>query len=390
MKTIRLFHIKERGAVSLFIVIFSTLLISVLTVSFIRMMVRDQQEATLNDLSQSAYDSALAGVEDAKRALLRYQNFCGGGSTSPECIKIREALNEGSCDTLGEGKAGIASFNDSPSGNREVIIQRNISDNEAENFDQAYTCVTMTLNTIDYQALLGVNESKVIPLRGLDNFDSITIQWFTSTDADSSNITLTSSTDQPLPMSSDWKSNQPALLRAQLIQYGSSFKLGDFDTSNQAASTLFLYPSRVGSEETNFAADPRLKSGSSGTGIKPVKCSNSLINTTYACKVTIKLPDTIGAGSRTAFLRLSALYNKTTFRVTLANGIKFNEVQPKVDATGRANDVFRRVEARIETQSDFPYPEAAVDLTGSLCKDFVVSTQAAGQISNQNKCAEQQ
>jgi hypothetical protein len=76
-------------------------------------------------------------------------------------------------------------------------------------------------------------------------------------------------------------------------------------------------------------------------------------------------------------LRLSALYNGAHYKIELldAAGLvqKFDRVQPEVDSTGRANDMFRRVKSRIEFKSDFIYPEAAVDIEGDLCKNFIVT-----------------
>ena len=60
---------KEDGSVSLFVVILTALLVTIIVVGFTQNMLRDQRQASDSDLSQSARDSALAGDEDAKRCL---------------------------------------------------------------------------------------------------------------------------------------------------------------------------------------------------------------------------------------------------------------------------------------------------------------------------------
>jgi len=380
---------KQQGVVSLFVVIFAALLMTVVTVGFIQLMVRDQQQATSSDLSQSAYDSAQAGVEDAKRLLLLDQS-CRNGTAAPSvnCIAVANALtpaageSETSCDTL--SRAGIVDGNAN-----ETIIQQSDGDN-ASRLDQAYTCVKVVVNTDDYKGEMDVNQSDIVSIAGAGTFDSVELSWFSREDLSSSTTSPTigfpttgANVSLP-PVGSQWQMNYPALMRTQLMQLGTGFKLTDFDTSQPGnksnANTLFLYPSATGLVEKDFALDARRSNQSAP---QQIACNSSFVDGEYACKVTLKLPNPIdgNVAQRNAYLRLSALYNGAHYSLKLKNGndyVKFNGVQPQVDSTGRANDMFRRVKARIELKGDFTYPEAAIDLQGSLCKNFTITDTEDG------------
>lgn len=352
----------QRGAVSLFVVVFSALLITIVTISFVQVMLRNQQEATTADLSQSAYDSALGGVEDAKRALVSAAS-CSGAA----CDAINAALDSNSCNSVasvvGDGTAD------------ETIIQQTEGDTA---LSQAYTCVKVERNTSDLQGT-GLNEAKstLIPLKGQSPFDKVEISWKLT--ADSNNGTVSIPTDPTkLPRKDEWPVTQPAVVRAQLMQFGGNLTLSDFNTDpngapSDNARTKFLFPSTIGSDgELPFSND------SSPT---PVKCSTDEL---YSCKITLTLPNPKGGTStdRTAFLRLAALYNSADYKIVLKNGstvVKFAGIQAKVDSTGRAGNLFRRVSARVNLQvnSSFPYPEAAIDLDGNLCKTFRVTDNPA-------------
>ena len=63
----------KRGAASFYIVAFSTLILMVVATSFAMVAISEISRSSNDDLSQSAYDSALAGVEDAKVAYVNYR-----------------------------------------------------------------------------------------------------------------------------------------------------------------------------------------------------------------------------------------------------------------------------------------------------------------------------
>lgn len=384
----------QTGAVSLFVVIFATLLITVVTISFLRLMVSDQNRASNSDLSQSAYDSAQAGVEDAKRALLRYQKICTEQGESA-CKALGDQINAADCNDA----LRIGGVINSDSG--EELIQQTSSSGDAS-LDQAYTCVTIDLQTDDYLGSLSSNESKLVPLiavapDGSTTFDRVTIEWFSADDigttgSGSYSVSLTGDANpRPLLAQASWPINRPSVLRTQLMQFSNSgFMLDSFDTTTSSGesntNTLFLYPSSGGSSSVESFTARNLRK-TTPTGDTPpatgdssplgIHCRTDLVTGGYACSATLQLPQPVGGGERTAFLRVTPFYNATHFRVSLANGsapLKFNGVQPEVDSTGRANDLFRRVSSRVDLiDTSFAYPDAAVDVTGSFCKDFAVT-----------------
>ena len=381
----------SQGGVSIFIVIFTALLVTVIATSYTQLMVRSQQQATEEDLSNSAYDSAMAGVEDAKRALVRMQECQLGDTAADEVCAdgIRDALDTASCDSL--QAAGVVTFNSSG----EVPVG-------APEQNQAYTCVKVALDTDSYKDD-GVSSGKpvVIPLKTrtgstATGFNKITISWFAQKDITTGETVATFPTLSPsfpaaaLPLTSSdlagWPSTAPALLRLQLIQFKHRdidiSKFNDKQTDN--AKTLFLYPQDTPVTTLDFDSDDRRKDGNSENNLQVASCSSNFsTNGGYACKVTINVPLPDGVADkkdREAYLEVQPFYqDATSFKVELYDGstkVNLHEVQPRVDSTGRASTLFRRVEANISLRNsglDLGYPDAALSVNGDICKNFFVT-----------------
>lgn len=392
-------HKLQRGAVSLFSVIFAMLLMSVVTIGFLRIMVSDQAQSSSNDLSQSAYDSSLAGVEDAKRALVWYSKECQASSAS--CVTATTAINSAQCNQgirlSGVVKAGDVASADGGAGTGEIKVQQSTSVDSSGGsidsaLDQAYTCVKMNLDTDDYVGVVAADQSIFVPLISGDKFDTVTVEWFSRDDVTNTDGTVRPDTSAASPKGltkkANWPVDRPSLMRAQIMQTGDKFKLTDFDSTDASTSntnTVFLHPSTSGNSSTDIVTrDIRADTSGAHTPASPasaplpVTCTTSVSAGGYACKIALRLPSPVGGGDlETAYLRLTSHYVASHVRVTLQSvgaTVKFKGVQPVVDSTGRANTVFRRVESRVDMyDTTFPYPDAAVEVGGSFCKDFAVT-----------------
>lgn len=340
----------RQGAVSLFIVIFSAILMSVITLSFLMLMVRDQQLASDNALSQNAYDAAMTGVEDAKRAI----GLCETTPSAAGCDKIGDT----SCTSLEAISSLGIHFTDNGD-RKEYQIQSSTTDNA---MNQAYTCVTIDPQPTTYSTTLKENTPILIPLQISSGVkvSSLTLSWQLSggnATAVRDNSKNSNSIALALDSYANWnKGNYPPLLRAQLIRPGAISK----PSSSSETSSMFLYPTQSAST---------LSASFAGTlsSPQPAGCTGS---TNLTCSITLK--DGSNAFND-AYLALTPIYGNAKITLALPKGATFNGVQNVVDSTGRAADLFRRVEARVDIIPQAVYPSAEIVLGGPLCKNFSVT-----------------
>ena len=405
----------KRGAASLYIVIFTALLLGLIVLSFTRIMVSDARQTSNQDLSQSAYDSALAGVEDAKVALLKYHDCISqeNNSRTAECQKIIDNMQKGiadkSCDVV---QKVLGRTVDEAKG---VIIQekQSGSDNSAS-LEQAYTCVTLAEKLADYRSFLNAeNRVRVVPLRtagsghGIDDIRYVKFSWYSAENYNDNNRATNFPSDGGyFAMPAQNAHIKPPIVSVQLIQTGSTFALSELSASGSNTgtdrATMLFYPTTAGSDGGGTVSSQRLiDSNSKAFKNEPFKVNCNPNNGAFLCNVFIEIPPTFNKTDRnegTSYIVATLPYGEpsTDFSVMLCTGtgsctddgtgtnpggnvIEFTAVQTKVDSTGRANDLFRRVETRVElVDTYFPYPEFAIQMTGQgdeseINKSFWVS-----------------
>lgn len=392
----------KRGGVSMFLVVVTSMLVSLLVASFIRSVNRDIQSATNQDLSQSAYDSAQAGVEDAKRALVKYYQTCVNSSNancSNILTQLTTNLQDQSCNVLGQ-TLGVGSASG------ETLIQTTSGDVD---LSQAYTCLKMNITSPDFLGEVEGGSSKLVRLNSAGSFNKVRVSWFNSKNANgATNLSLMSTTEAAangmplLTQNGQWKNGgnpRPSVLKVQLVTENKDANTRYYNYSDPVAADksgskfLMLYPVKKSAGSMPSTSDiyfPGIRHNYSPNVVQYVQCKENFSSTTYACEATLSVS---GNAAQGAFLRISSIYNgKTDFKVQLLNNgtvVNFFGTQPVVDSTGRANDKFRRIEARLDTDginSSYYIPEYAVATEGKVCKDMIIRDGTYDPKSSTNSC----
>ncbi|MGH7196154.1 MAG: hypothetical protein ACREGJ_00060 [Candidatus Saccharimonadales bacterium] len=392
----RLIHHKEAGFVSLFSVIFFMLLITVITIGFLRIMAIEQRQALDNDLTASAIAAAESGIEDGKRAILKYYSL---PNSDPLKGELASALNSSDCDALTRSPSIRTALGLNAAGN--VIGNQELN--------QYYTCLSVNLNSPDYISHSPAGQSEYFPLKTSNpsGFEQIKISWHLISPSIGSDGDGVPSAYAPGPLlppvinvngnpTNSWSSQgYPAYLRVQLYGYPA----GSFDRANltDRNRSVFLVPSDSSNaaavdENTPIvlsAADPR-GFDQNKTVLRQVKCKpNPGANVgSYACTALVELPTdpTLRGNNNNYFLRVTPLYGQSHFRAVLIHDgqpVDMQEVQPIVDATGRAADVFRRIQARVRLNAPSGLPEFVAESANDICKNMEV---ADGTYYQPNNC----
>ena len=361
----------KKGATSMIVTVFTIILFSIITLAFTRLILSEVNQTTNTNLSKSAYDSALAGVEDAKIALLKYHDCLNKGYTinsGNTCSKIIAAMQDGvrrqDCSTVSNVLG------------RTIDEQHGVTIQEVKNssHDGGSAASKLQADLADYRSTLSSDtRTRIVPLRTdqIKDLKYINIKWFSDTNY---------ITQQRSGSAIKWDRNDGLLPSGQhsmsppFFQSDRNFNLGEFNIASSENSTnramLFLKPTNDGKGRNDFSATEVAETfDKSGNHLFTVNCQES----SFFCSATFEVPNTYrGSTDRnpaTTFLLLTLPYGapETDFSVSLYNSkhesINFTGVQARVDSTGRANDLYRRVESRVElVDTYFPYPEFAIQL----------------------------
>ena len=391
----------RQGAASFYIVIFSTLILLVVVAGFTALVVAQITRTSNDDLSQSAYDAALAGIEDAKLAYYNYQACLAGGAESARgfsdrwnCGAIIYAMEhpedeEVDCNFVGSMLGRNVGENGVP-----------INEGRENNMQEWYTCVKIETSLKDYRGSLSPKDPiRVIKVRlddskgedaTLDRIKTMRVSWgSTKEDAARNFLAWSGSGRDNYPSARDASTNPP-VLGVALVQAGDNFSMSQFDASEGDRTNrglIYLVPQASEAANGIIAARDVAKSNDKTMTNKAstVNCSDK-VDAEFACSVDIELPEPVNGprgidnfmvavmlpyGSATDFaLEFFCAEGESCGTERVVNDGVEQDVsthqanlkgQIRIDSTGRANDLFRRVEVRIGGTDSF-----AISLMGPL------------------------
>lgn len=433
----------KQGAASFYVVAFSTLILLIVVASFTALVIAQITRSSNDDLSQSAYDSALAGVEDGKLAYYSYQNCISQGATAKEPSADATTLSCGEiiwlvenapddCDAVAKilGRT-VVEDDDGHAIGVAVDETGAVGGSGENNMQQAYTCTKLQSSLKDYRTTLSSsNPMKAVNVKiddmgrddiTVDSIKKIKVSWgsdLNTTDVKMSN--LVSGQVKYRKVTPTSPAANPPTIAIAIVQAEREFTMSDLTVVKDGRTDrgmVYLTPVTTSGRSTDSVADNyngttygydasakmNLSKISASSLIKSnnevhenlpygVSCPNVGVSD-FACSAMIELPQPVDSNGDGLTIRdndnftvaMLLPYGAPTDVMleffcaddkvcgveksitedgnteTSVSQINLKGMQIGIDSTGRANDLFRRVDTRIENGGS-----SAISIMGPL------------------------
>lgn len=318
----------QNGMVSIMIASVLMVIMALMTLGFTRVVQNEQRQSIDSQLSEQAFYAAESGINVAVNA----PGFPGVLKTD--------------CDVSSYG-GGQVSVDDE---------------------DVAFTCIQINPNPSDLvfgNDSITTSRSKVVPINTDPIATTLTIQW---NDTNHDVPATANCSDVTLRDVASWDS--VGALRVDLIGVPSA---ATFDRQSLLDSqfSAILYPC-PGAGPTSISFSGARGDDDIGR-IIPVQCSSAA---EYECRLDIT-DITNGGPYRQHYIRFNSIYSDVNVRITAGTNVAgerplFAGAQAVVDSTGRATDVYRRLQARIPLYESYITPSATIQTLDDICKLYQV------------------
>jgi hypothetical protein len=344
-------HQAQQGLVSIIVTMMFISIITAITISILLIMRREQRQALDRQLSMQAFYAAESGINDTVAKLK-------SNTPPPEIKDCKDTNKISSGDLSGDG-----------------VLK--------------YTCVLLdkSPNSLEYSAI-DTGASTVVPIDGGSiGIKKLKISW---NDADGGNtfVPTPPATNESHLLPQDLANvanlgetanlNTPTgtgILRATLMPIKTPIVRSELIS---AAKTYFLYPKGSG------PSDGRVQPGGESNP-RFVDGDCNVVNQPKYCNVI--LDNLLATGTNRFYLRLRSIYRRSAVTITaydaFGNVVPLQGAQAVVDATGKANDVLRRIQVRVPIKTNYTYPEFALATSDSICKLLAVWSGGADSVLNQ-------
>ncbi len=349
----------QLGMASILVTMVLMVVMSLIVLGFAQVSRRNQREALDNQLTKQAYYAAETGVNDYSKVIRAYLT---ANPNNPDLTQ----LNKTSC-----GKVVASS------------VYASINSGNLNSTDVQYTCVLVTANptSLSYSS---VSSTKVIPINSATALDKLTITWQTTQTnlaSPTANCPAASSIGQ-LPNVVNWTCGL-GILKIDLVPITGTIAMQNLMADAMTALLVPTKPSATGSGTLSYSGSGSNQYGGIANQGAEVaaKCDNT------NCSVTITGLTTTGY-----YLRVSNIYQAAALQVSgygssaPTTQLPLVGAQVLIDATGKAQDVLRRVQIRIPVNATSASStfDSAIQTTQSLCKQFETSTTQASNPSSLN------